>query len=292
VKRSPLGDRASLDLARSAMEALDLGADDVPDLLAVSLSACDYVGHYYGPETLEAEDAFVRLNQELASFLDVVRQRVPTDRLLIVVSADHGGTERADSLRSAGLPGRRLTIADLGAVTRATLSSLHHERGATLPFYVVPPYVTLDREALESAGLDWRGTVRRVAEALAKAPGVHSAFVTAEIEGVDELSKKVQDSIYPGRSGDIYVVPEPHTLLLQEDELGATHGSPWSYDSRVPIVLHGAGIPQGRVARPVEVTSLAPTVSRWLGIEPPAGASTTLLTEAWSRESPAPMPPR
>lgn len=278
LKLSPFGDRAAFDLGRAALVSERLGEDDIVDLLAISLSATDYVGHYYGLDSLEAEDSFVRLNDELGSFLRFVEEKVGKERLLVVLSADHGGSESAEALSQLGLPGRRLTIA---ALTEAAQGALVAQSGSKEWLSaVVPPYVVLDRAAISARGKEFNEMRAAVRAALEHVAGVHSVAVVGEPSDDGELGRRISESIFPGRSGDLYVVPDPHTLLLQEDVLGATHGSPWSYDSRVPILLRGASVPSGRVRRPVAVASLAPTVARLLGVSPPAGATRTLLTEA------------
>ncbi len=278
LKLSPFGDRAALDLGRAALVSERLGEDDVVDLLAISLSATDYTGHYYGLDSLEAEDTFVRLNEELGSFLRFVEDKVGKERLLVVLSADHGGSESAEALTRHGLPGRRLTIA---ALTEAAQGALVSQSGSKEWLSaIVPPYVVLDRAAISARGKEFAEIQAAVRAALERVAGVHSVAVVSEPRDQGELGRRISDSIYPGRSGDLYLVPDPHTLLLQEDALGATHGSPWSYDSRVPVLLWGASVPSGRVRRPVGVASLAPTVARLLGFSPPAGATRTLLTEA------------
>lgn len=299
VAATPFVDELTVSFALRALVAEELGADDAPDLLAVSLSATDRVGHAFGPESLEAEDNFARLDRQLARLLAAVNERVGAERTLVVLSADHGGCETAEQGEALGLRGARITPEELVAAARAFAKRELGDPDLVLGY--ANPSLWLDRARLQRRGLSPRAVAERLAETLRARDDVYDAFATeALLEGdlratseLDDgalvpLSRRVRASLYPGRSGDVYVVPRPHSLLLQNAEIAATHGSPWAYDSHVPLLVAGPGVRPGIHAAPVGPHQLATTVALLLGIPAPAGATRHALTDLLDAGAPGP----
>lgn len=287
LKVTPFGDVATLDLAETALEVSELGKDATPDLLAISLSATDGIGHAWGPLSREAEDNFARLDRNLAEFFEFVDSRVGWSHVLVVLSSDHGGAEPAAELRRLGLRGARLGEAELDRRAR----ELAEEEYAREDFIlgVETPYVVLDRIEIQKAGRDVLEVRRRLADGLSRLPHVFRAHAVGLDEEPGSLPAQIQRSLHSDRSGDIYVVTDPYTLFLQDEQLVATHGSPWSYDSHVPLVMAGPGIPRGNVGRSVDVRSIAGTVAALLNITPPSAAKKELLVETFRRHLVPPL---
>lgn len=275
VKSSPFSDEAVIDVALSALAGEDLGRDDIPDLLAISLSATDMIGHQFGPESRELEDQLVRLDAQIARLVEHLNDFLDPDEFVLVLSADHGACESAEFLRKVGRHGRRLTEATLEEAVR---KSLKQEYGHERYFLgVASPYVTLNRAAMLQYGVQVQGVRNVVAAALGEVEGVHLVHIVGDPVPAGELGSRLAAAIHSERSGDIYVVPERDTLLLQSESLGATHGSPWGYDTHVPLLLVGPGVVPGSSPGPFDVRSLAPTIAHLLGIDPPAAANAPLL---------------
>lgn len=269
LRSTPFGDQAALDLAVHVLDALELGRDDVVDLLAVSLSSNDYVGHLYGPESREAEDTFARLDRLLSGFLAYIEQQVERERVLFVLSADHGISESPESQRDAGLPAGRLAERELEVAVRGSLQNAHgHDH-----FFsgIALPSVYLDRTAIARSGQDSLAVAARLANDLSKHAGVYRAYSLTHMRDGSEQSERVRQSIHEGRSGDVYVVLDPHHQIADGD-YAASHGSPWLLDRHVPIVLRGPGVQPGTDPQPVDVRSLAGTVADLAGVPAPAGA--------------------
>lgn len=288
VVSTPFGDELTVSFALAVVAEERLGMDDVPDLLAVSLSSTDYVGHAFGPESLEAEDNFARLDRQIARLLDGVDAAVGLDRTLVVLSADHGACESAEHLASLGLPAARIEPGELLRFARAAATRHFGEPDLVLGF--TNPSLWLNRALAAERNLEV-GTVAAVlARALESRPDVYRAWPTAHLlageaegaAGLPEPLSAVRHSLHPQRSGDVYVVPLPYSLLLQHADLAATHGSPWHYDANVPILVFGPGVPAGVHQRAAAPTELAATVARLVGIPAPAGASSDTLTELTS----------
>jgi len=280
LKTSPAGDRAVIDLAMHACEALALGQDDVVDLLAISLSANDYVGHLYGPESREAEDLFARLDRLLGEFFAFIATQVPGQQVLYVLSADHGIGDSPESRIGAGLAAGRITEAELESEIRRLLRAAHgHERflrGLALP------NVYLDKSEIARSGQDLRRVAERLAEELSQSPGVYEAYVSSEQGDDSEVGQRVLASLRSERSGELYLVFDPE-LQLADGIYAATHGSPWHQDRHVPIVLRGPGVPPGTMDGPVDVRALAGTVADLAGLPAPAGSHPERLLSARPR---------
>jgi len=283
LKSTPFGDVATIDLAEEIVVTQALGADDVVDLLSVSLSCTDYVGHAYGPESRESEDTFARLDRLLARFFAFLADRVGEPSILYVLSADHGISETPESQRDAGLPSGRMAPEELEHAARQSLTqSLGSDR---FLLGVSPPGIFLDQAAIARTGKDLTLVRRRLAHDIELVKGVYSAFPLDGVADRSELGQLVWDASREGRSGDVYVVLAPH-LQFEDEGLAASHGSPWFSDRHVPIVLSGPGVPAGIVRRPVDVRALAGSVADLLGVPAPAGSSGERLLSASSALQP------
>ncbi|MCW3782017.1 alkaline phosphatase family protein [Defluviimonas salinarum] len=283
---SPAGDEITVDFAKSLIDAEGLGQDAVPDFLAVSLSSTDYVGHLFGPSSLEAEDNFARLDRTLANLLAHVDERVGLDRTLIVLSADHGAPEHPGYLATLGIEAGTFDFERVD--TEPGFVRLRAEFGESrdLILNYSNPYLYLNTAAIAARGLDKAEVERVVADELEKLPGIAYAIPSSALREGAVPRGKIQDAVLanfnPDRSGDIYVVFDPHWFIADFDGLtvASAHGSPWTYDSHVPILVAGPGIAPARVSRRVETVDVAPTIAAYLGAKPPSGALGLPLTEA------------
>lgn len=274
---SPFGDAAVIDLARRIVSEENLGRDAQVDLLSISLSSTDMIGHAFGPESREMEDQLRRLDAALAEFFSELDASLGPTEVLYVLSADHGGCESAAFLQRLGLPGARLTEGALEEKARgALLDEYGHSR---FLLGVSSPGVSLNHAVIEEQGVELGSVRSLVAQAVATVPGVYRVFEKGGDFAEDAVSQRVAASMHHERSGDLYVVPQPYTLFLQNESLAATHGSPWNYDTHVPLAFSGAGISAGRSSRWVDVRSLAPTVAALAGVPAPPAASLPRLTE-------------
>ena len=283
---SPAGDELTLDFARALIEAEGVGEDDVTDYLSVSFSSTDYVGHIFGPSSLESEDNIKRLDRTIAALLDFVDARVGLDRTLVVLSADHGAPEVPAYLRTLGIEAQTFDFADIDR--QPAIEALRREFGVAeeLIKSFSQPYVYLNRSVIDERGLDPALVETRVAEELAKMPGIAYAVSSGALRSGrvadTSLSRAVLANFHPDRSGDIYVVFEPHWFVADFDGLtvASAHGSPWTYDTYVPIIVMAPDVDPARVTRRVETVDLAPTIAALLRIKPPTGSLGEPLAEA------------
>ena len=282
---SPAGDELTLDFAKALIENENLGQDDVTDYLSVSFSATDYVGHVFGPSSLESEDNLLHLDRTLAELLSFVDSAVGHDRTLIVLSADHGGAEAPADLNRFGFEAQYVNPKTWDKEAGIAALKERFGVGDELIREYFHPYVYLNREVIKAKGLDQAEVERAVAGELSKFEGVALAVSsTALMEGGvpdTPLTRSILRNHHPKRSGDIYVVFEPHWFINDFDGLtvATTHGSPWRYDTFVPLIFAGAGVQPQRVHRAVHTVDVAPTLAAFLGIKPPSGSRGKVLVE-------------
>jgi hypothetical protein len=286
LKATPWGDALTLRFVRAMLEKEPLGRDDVPDLLALSLSSTDYVGHAFGPESLEAEDNLLRLDRLLAALFALLDERVGSDRYFVVLSSDHGGCESPEHFAQQGLDAGRIDPAALRSQVDAGLRE-RFKLGVELVRDFVNPSLVLDEQRIASLSLKLPEIERAAAEIAAKQPGVHTAYARSDLLAgrapPGPFVERIVRSTHPERSGHVYVVPREHWLLATEPEhLTAMHGTPWACDAEVPIMVWGTRAPPQAVQRPVDPRDVAPTIASLLGLRAPGASTGEPLREALS----------
>lgn len=282
---SPAGDELTASFAKALIDAEKLGEDDVTDFLAVSFSSTDYVGHIFGPSSLEAEDNLRRLDETLADLLAHVNKKIGLQNTLVVLSADHGAAEVPGYLNSLGIPASYFSFDAIDK--QPATESLKREFGVAQELIdnFSQPYVYLNDELIEQKGLSKSLVASKLAEELQKMPGIAFAISSENLRTGRVAKTFISDAVlanfHSERSGDIYVVFEPHWFVGDMDglQVASHHGSPWSYDTHVPIIFAGPGIKHNRIGRRVETVDLAPTISALLGIKAPSGSLGNVLTE-------------
>jgi len=282
---SPAGDELTLDFALELLDREGLGTDEVPDYLAISFSSTDYVGHIFGPSSLEAEDNLLRLDRTIARLLAALDEKVGLDSTVVVLSADHGGPEAPGALTELGL---RTSYVEPDTWDRTPAIEALKKRfgvGEELIDQYFHPYVYLNREFIAAEGLDQAEVESAVAEVLTDFDGVALAVSSTALRRGNlpetPILRSVLNNFNPKRSGDIYVVFEPHRFINDFDGLtvACTHGSPWSYDTFVPVMVAAPGVSPRTVYRRISPLDIAPTLAALVGAKPPSGAEGGLLLE-------------
>ena len=287
---SPAGDELTLDFAKTLLNEEQLGQDDVPDYLAISFSSNDYVGHLFGASSLEIEDNLARLDRTLADLFAYVDEEVGLANTLIVLSADHGQPEAPGYLQDLGI--KKAHYFDTEALDRTpAIAALKKQFGIgeELIEEYFHPYIYLNRELIREKGLNQADVENAVAAELKKFRGVADAVSSTALRTASLpdtlLMRTILRNFHPKRSGDIYVVFEPDVFINDFDGLvvASTHGSPWRYDTFVPVIFGGAGLNPMKVDRPVTPYDIASTLAAYLGTKPPSGAIGNPLSEVLQR---------
>ncbi len=282
---SPAGDDLVLDFARAALIGEKLGQGDYTDYLSISFSATDYVGHVFGPSSLEAEDNILRLDRTLATLFEFIDGHVGLANTLIVLSADHGGPDAPGYLKSLNIPAGYITPDSWDKQAAiARIKERFQIEGQLIERYE-HPYVYLSADVIENRNIDREALEAAVVDELSKFEGISLAVSSTALRRGNvpdtQLYRAVLNNFHAKRSGDIYIVFEPNWFINDFDGLtvASTHGSPWQYDTYVPIVFAGAGLSAKTVDRRVNTIDIAPTLSAYLGIKPPSGSQGILLQE-------------
>jgi len=282
---SPAGDELTASFAKALIDAEQIGADEVTDYLSVSFSSTDYVGHIFGPSSLETEDNLRRLDRTLADLLSHVDEKVGLDRTLIVLSADHGAPEVPGYLESLGITAGFFDFKEVDKQPAIEALKARFGFAEELIENFSQPYLYLNNALLQKNGLDKAEVARALAEELQKMAGITQAVSSEDLRAGrvarTTVSEAVLANFHPERSGDIYVVFEPHWFVADFDGLhvSSAHGSPWTYDTHVPIVFAGPGITPARIARRAETVDVAPTIASYLKIKSPSGTRGRVLVE-------------
>ncbi|MEK6231606.1 MAG: alkaline phosphatase family protein [Luteolibacter sp.] len=283
---SPAGDELTLDFAKTLIENENIGVDEVTDYLSVSFSSTDYVGHIFGPSSLEQEDNLLRLDRTIADLLAFVNQKVGLKNTLIVLSADHGAPEAPGNLNQYGIESAYVNPDDWDKEAAIADLKKRFGIGKELITQYFHPYVYLNREIIAEKGLNQAEVEEAVAEELTKFKGVAMAVSsTALMEGrisETDITRSILNNHNAKRSGDVFVVFEPHHFINDFDglEVSCTHGSPWRYDTFVPLVFVSPRLKPQQIYREVQTIDVATTLSAIIGAKPPSGASGKILPEA------------
>ena len=299
IRYSPFPTEIQFALARAAVEHERLGRGPATDLLALSLSAIDLVGHVYGPDAAQTRDAILRADRGLAEFLQFLEQRIGLRHVWIAVSADHGVAPMPEQARRRGLDAGRVSHQEVVQKIESRLRQLYpaslDSNSTANPKWVVNysvPHLYLNQALVRRQRLDPAEVARRAAEALLELPGLAAVFTRADLIGCrpgPELSGKVCRSYHPDRGGDLYLVFKRYWMNeLPAIPKATTHGSPYCYDTHVPLILWGRPFLAGIYEAPVSPADLPVTLAAALGIRGPSlatGATGRVLTEALKRET-------
>lgn len=283
---SPAGDELTLDFAKTLLVSEQLGKDEIPDYLAVSFSSTDYVGHIFGPSSLESEDNLAHLDRTLAELFRFIDTEVGLAETLIVLSADHGQPEVPGFLHELDI--NKAHYFDTEKIDKQPAIKVLKKKfgiaGELIQSYS-QPYLYLDNELIKDKGLDQAVVEQAIVEELMKFEGVAMAVSSSALRSGDlpdtNLIQAILHNFHPQRSGDIYLVFEPNVFINDFDGLtvAGTHGSPWSYDTFVPVMFGGNGLSAASISRAVTPYDIAPTIAAYLGIKKPSGAIGNPLVE-------------
>jgi predicted AlkP superfamily pyrophosphatase or phosphodiesterase len=287
---SPVGDELALSFAEAVIEGEKLGQSGTTDYLSISFSSTDYVGHLFGPSSLESEDNLLRLDRTLGELFKFVDQKVGLANTVIVVSADHGAAEIPGYLSEFGIDAKYFKPDALDPKTlekQPAIEALKKKLGIDKELIqsYFQPYVYLNHEVVQERGLNLAEVERTVAAELEKIDGIWLAAPSSALADGSFPNTPLEEAILRNynskRSGDIYVVFKPAWFINDSDGLSvaSTHGSPWRYDQFVPVIFLGPGMPPQRVFREISTVDVAPTLSAILGITYPSGSVGKPLVE-------------
>ena len=283
---SPWGNELIEEFAEKALVGEKLGQRDATDLLTVSFSANDYVGHRVGPDAPEVRDMALRTDMLLAKLFQQIDRTVGLRNTLIVLSADHGVASTPGQDAKTKMPGTYLSGS---AIEKLVTGALNERFGKAE--WIIPSgtqtelYLNYDalRKAKTTDGrlVSWADVSTAVRYAVMAVPELHIARLYSREQldnGVngDFIARAVMNGYYPPRSGDLFLIFEPDFMIGKS---GTNHFSPYSYDRHVPVLFMGPGIKSGHYAGTIAPNDIAPTLATMLSIQTPNGSSGRALTE-------------
>jgi hypothetical protein len=285
VEATPWGNELIQRLALTALASEKLGAGSKTDLLTVSYSANDYVGHRYGPDSPEVHDMALRVDKLIGELLAACEKQAGAGRVLVVLTADHGVSSTPEMNQSRKMPGGRIDSREDRAVVEKALAARFGDAkwvlDATDAGYFLNP------EAIPGRKIDREELERVAAESLRNLPHMFRVYTRSQLMNgailEDQVGIRVRNGFNAARSGNVIVVRNPYwvpgNFAVTGERTGTTHSSPFSYDAHVPMLFLGAQVRPGRYNGNVAVNDIAPTLATMLEIETPSGSIGRVLEE-------------
>jgi predicted AlkP superfamily pyrophosphatase or phosphodiesterase len=279
VYGSPFGNDELLGFAIELLQREQLGQRRATDLLSVSFSSNDSVGHTYGPDSAQVRDIAIRTDATIGRLLAEVDRAVGLSHVIVAFTTDHGVAPVPETLKQRGLPGGRMTAKELFGPIELALATAFGEGKWLMGTAGSSPYLNYD--FMNSLSLDASAVRRAAAAAAMKVDHVARVYTRDQLQQGNVPNDRVGSRVLRGfnaqRSGDLEIILEPYWMRQAQ---GTTHGTPYNYDAHIPFVLMGARIQPGEYSGAVALNDLAPTLATLVGVEIPAASVGRVLTEA------------
>ncbi|MBT8280110.1 MAG: alkaline phosphatase family protein [Muriicola sp.] len=272
LRGTAYGNSLTTDFALAAIDGEDLGKDAITDFLAVSFSSTDYVGHQFGVNSKEIQDTYLRLDQDLERLLDVLDKKVGSGEYLVFLTADHGAVDVPAYLKDQKLPAGYMDSQGMSSKFKEFMSYTYGEADVIKNYSNAQFF--LDHDVIQNLDLEVKDVQYAIGQELLSYDGISRVFTGYQMQH-NEYSRGipyiVQNGYNQKRSGDVLLVLDPGVVYYPET--GSTHGSPFPYDTHVPLLFYGKGISQGSTVERTEINDIAPTIASYLGIAFPNGTT-------------------
>jgi predicted AlkP superfamily pyrophosphatase or phosphodiesterase len=279
IEASPWGNELLEGFAEAALVGENLGRHSGTDVLSVSFSANDYVGHAVGPDDPAVRDMSLRVDRLIGKLLAAAEQRAGPGNVLVVFSADHGVAQSPEVNQARKMPGVRLSARTLTDAITAALTARFGPGKWLMPGSAMMQYLNLD--LIAQLKLDRTEVERVAAEAARAQPHIARVYSHHELASgavqQDAIGRAMTLGFYPPRSADLVILPEPYALFGPGP--GSEHDTPYDYDSHVPLIFLGPGVKPGAYSGKVLINDVAPTLAQILGVATPSGSIGRILGE-------------
>jgi len=274
LRETPFGNTYTRNFAEAAIKGEKMGQGDLTDFLTVSFSSTDYVGHRFGPNSVEIEDTYIRFDKELEQFLDFLDSYVGKDNVLVFLTADHGVVNVPAFLKSKGLnqPAGLFKQAYITDTLAGFLNKTYNDTNLVLDYENQQIY--LNYAEIKAKNISMEDICQKISAEVKHYPGVANVVAGNELEENEYTNGQLhllQNGFMPSRSGDVAIVLQPS--WIEGKAKGTTHGSGYSYDTHIPLIFYGWKIRPGVSYDPVSVTDIAPTLAAMLQIQAPNGCT-------------------
>lgn len=280
IRSSPYGNTLTLDFAKAAVDGYQLGTGAFTDFLTINCASTDYVGHKYGPNSIEVEDVYLRLDKELETFFSYLDQKVGKGEYLVFLTADHGAAHAIGFMQAHKISA---DFFESGKVSKALNDLLKNRFGVDKLVTSGANYqIHFNNQLIEQQQLNYAAIKKATIAFLQKQDGVEFVADLDEI-GSASIPEPIKTMIINGynykRSGPIQIVLDPAWFAGNAGGTGTTHGTWNPHDTHIPLLWYGWGIKPGRLTREVHMTDIAPTVAALLHIQRPNGCIGSVITE-------------
>jgi hypothetical protein len=268
---TPYGNSFTFDMARASITGEQLGADSVTDLLTVSLSSTDYIGHSFGPNSIEAEDIYLRLDKDLGDFFNYLDKQVGKGDYVVFLSADHGASQVPAFLNEHKIPAGNLNGGKMEEQLNALLKEKFKADSLLLGIFNYQVY--LNRSRIKNLKLSQDAISQYAIDFLSQQEGVSKVFALNKLNEVtltNVVRQKVENGYFTDRSGDLQMFYKPNWIEGFEAK-GTTHGAWNPYDAHIPLLWYGWHVAPGKTNKELYMTDIAPTLAAMLHIQMPSG---------------------
>ncbi|WP_309609080.1 alkaline phosphatase PafA [Flavobacterium sp.] len=277
IKLSPFGNNILADFAMKAIEKEDLGKDDITDFLTVSFSSPDYVGHTFGPRSIEMQDTYLRLDETIADLLNFLDKNVGKNDYLIFLTADHAGAENVSQLKDNKYDVDHISSKNI----EQNFSEFSQKTyGVDLVLNVSNFNLFFNKEIIKSKNLDLNKVKQTFKDFMYTQKYIKRVYTEEEIlasSGKDFYLSFIANGYDPTQNGDMIFLLKPG--YVEYSGVGTTHGSPYTFDTHVPCIFYGWDIPKGETHDRKEITQIAPTIAQKIKIQFPNGTQAKVLLE-------------
>jgi predicted AlkP superfamily pyrophosphatase or phosphodiesterase len=278
IKATPFGNTITKDLALACLKVEQLGKGKQTDMLCISFSSTDYVGHSYGPRSVEVEDVYLRLDKDLEELINVLNTSLGKDNYVIFLTSDHGACDVPAHLMDLKIPGGYVNEDEL---TKIVKTFCQNQYGDSLVSSLSNQQIFLDENKMMSMKLNKFAVEHTLANFMLSVKGVAEAYPSEVLKYEnytdDSFKYLIQKGYNHVRSGNVAFSYNP--AWMEYHNKGTTHGASYSYDTHVPLLFYGANIPKGFSVRKVNVVDIAPTVATMLHMSFPNGTTGKPLIE-------------
>jgi len=278
IKSTPYGNSIVADFAIAAIDGEQLGQDKYTDVLTVSFSSTDYVGHKFGVNSKEIEDTYIRLDNDIEKILHALDAKVGKGKYTLFLTADHGAVEVPSYLQSVKIPAGYFDDKTFETTLKNT-TILNHKAESFIK-NISNEQIFLDREVIKGYGLKLVDVQEAIVNEIINYEHIYMAYTATSMSSTqftDGMEHLLQNGYNQKRSGDVLFVLDP--AVIDYSKTGSTHGSPLNYDTHVPLLFYGNGITKGNTLNRTTIPDIAPTISALLGISFPNGATGKPLVE-------------
>lgn len=278
LRSTPYGNQLTKEFALQAIDSEKLGQQGNTDFLAISFSSTDYVGHNFGPQSIELEDTYLRLDRDIADILSALDKKFGKDQVLVFLTADHAVAEVPGFLQSKKMPGGVFDRAKATADMKKAIASAFGN--VDLVVSEDNSQIYFNHATMERLGIDYKKLFEVVRASYQKQEGFSELIDLRNIKGSnlnDLYSRLVTNGYHPARSGDFMVLLKPQWFV--GSKTGTTHSTLYAYDTHVPLLFYGWKVKPNEITARTSISDISTTLANWLTCMEPSGSIGQIISK-------------